>query len=65
VSLTKYREKRDFKATPEPKGASHPESSAKDLSFVVQKHQARLPQSEFARCSNGYEEPFPSCPLLQ
>lgn len=40
MSLTKYRDKRDFKATPEPQGASHPEPSAKDLSFVVQKHQA-------------------------
>lgn len=40
MSLTKYRDKRDFKATPEPEGASHPEPSAKELSFVVQKHQA-------------------------
>jgi bifunctional non-homologous end joining protein LigD len=40
LSLTRYRDKRDFKATPEPEGASHPEPSAKELSFVVQKHQA-------------------------
>lgn len=40
MSLTKYRDKRNFKATPEPEGASHPKPSAKELSFVVQKHQA-------------------------
>lgn len=40
MSLTKYRDKRNFKTTPEPEGASHPKPSAKELSFVVQKHQA-------------------------
>jgi bifunctional non-homologous end joining protein LigD len=40
MSLTKYQDKRDFKRTPEPKGAAHPKNSAKELSFVVQKHQA-------------------------
>ena len=53
MSLTKYREKRDFKATPEPKGASHPESSAKDLSFVVQKHQASHLHYDFRLEWNG------------
>jgi bifunctional non-homologous end joining protein LigD len=40
MSLTKYRAKRDFEATPEPDGKSTKASSAKALSFVVQKHQA-------------------------
>lgn len=40
MALTKYHAKRDFKVTPEPKGAAHPKGTAKDLSFVVQKHQA-------------------------
>jgi len=38
--LTKYREKRDFEVTPEPKGAAASKRPGKELSFVVQKHQA-------------------------
>jgi bifunctional non-homologous end joining protein LigD len=53
LSLTKYRDKRDFKATPEPKGASQPEPSAKDLSFVVQKHQASHLHYDFRLEWNG------------
>lgn len=53
MSLTKYRDKRDFKATPEPKGASQPEPSAKDLSFVVQKHQASHLHYDFRLEWNG------------
>jgi bifunctional non-homologous end joining protein LigD len=40
VPLTKYHEKRDFKITPEPKGAARPKRAGKELSFVVQKHMA-------------------------
>lgn len=40
MALTKYREKRDFKVTPEPNGASQGKHTGKELSFVVQKHQA-------------------------
>jgi bifunctional non-homologous end joining protein LigD len=40
VALTKYREKRDFEVTPEPEGASSKRRPEKELSFVVQKHQA-------------------------
>ena len=38
--MTKYREKRDFEVTPEPKGAAASKRPGKELSFVVQKHQA-------------------------
>src|SRR3984957_18081925 len=37
--LSKYRKKRNFKSTPEPPGASR-SLSAKQLAFVVQKHDA-------------------------
>jgi bifunctional non-homologous end joining protein LigD len=40
VPLTKYQKKRDFEITPEPKGGDSPKRSDKELSFVVQKHQA-------------------------
>ncbi len=53
VSLTKYREKRDFTASPEPKGSSRSKSSAKDLSFVVQKHQASHLHYDFRLEWNG------------
>ena len=53
LSLTKYRDKRDFKATPEPKGASHPKPSTKELSFVVQKHQASHLHYDFRLEWNG------------
>ena len=38
MSLAKYREKRDFKRTPEPQGRSKPGKGS--LSYVVQKHRA-------------------------
>src|SRR6478609_11598128 len=38
MSLQLYNKKRNFKATPEPKGKS--KSSASKLSFVVQRHKA-------------------------
>ncbi|HXE62293.1 MAG TPA: DNA polymerase ligase N-terminal domain-containing protein [Bryobacteraceae bacterium] len=39
MPLAKYHEKRDFKITSEPRGRAR-KSAAKELSFVVQKHQA-------------------------
>ncbi len=39
MALERYREKRDFKATPEPRGRVAPKKR-QDLSFVVQKHAA-------------------------
>jgi bifunctional non-homologous end joining protein LigD len=53
MALTKYKEKRDFKRTPEPKGASHSKQSKKDLSFVVQKHQASHLHYDFRLEWNG------------
>ena len=38
MSLSEYRRKRDFKATPEPKAAA---AKTKGNSFVIQKHAAR------------------------
>jgi bifunctional non-homologous end joining protein LigD len=40
MALAKYRAKRDFKVTAEPKGSRSPRGSTQELSFVVQKHQA-------------------------
>ena len=40
MALAKYRAKRDFKLTPEPKGSATPRDSNHELSFVIQKHQA-------------------------
>lgn len=40
MPLSKYRTKRDFEATPEPKGANRKSASKESLIFVVQKHQA-------------------------
>ncbi len=53
MSLTKYRAKRDFEATPEPDGKSTKASSAKALSFVVQKHQASRLHYDFRLEWNG------------
>lgn len=40
-SLQKYRSKRDFKVTSEPKGAARPNGGAnRELMYVIQKHQA-------------------------
>jgi bifunctional non-homologous end joining protein LigD len=51
VSLEKYRSKRDFKVTPEPKGARPARN--KKLSFVVQKHQASRLHYDFRLEWNG------------
>jgi len=52
VGLTKYQEKRDFRISPEPKGA-RPKRSVKELSFVVQKHQASHLHYDFRLEWNG------------
>jgi bifunctional non-homologous end joining protein LigD len=39
MALERYREKRDFKATPEPRGRVAPKKR-RDLAFVIQKHAA-------------------------
>jgi bifunctional non-homologous end joining protein LigD len=48
-SLERYRQKRDFEATKEPRGAAAPtpESAGGALSFVVQKHAARRLHYDF------------------
>ena len=40
MSLKKYREKRNFKISPEPPGSLKKEKARSDLIFVVQKHRA-------------------------
>ncbi len=54
MSLTKYREKRNFKATPEPSGKSQPPAAAKQhLLYVVQKHRATQLHYDFRLEWNG------------
>lgn len=50
MSLSEYRRKRDFKATPEPKAAA---SKSKGNSFVIQKHAARRLHYDFRLEMNG------------
>ena len=45
MGLQTYRQKRNFRATPEPRGKSA--RAAKDLAFVVQKHAARRLHYDF------------------
>jgi bifunctional non-homologous end joining protein LigD len=52
VSIKRYNEKRNFKATPEPAGKSE-KSSAKALLFVIQKHQASHLHYDFRLELNG------------
>src|SRR6201996_5459326 len=54
MSLDRYREKRDFKVTPEPKGATRKKPASRPaLSFVVQKHQASHLHYDFRLEWNG------------
>src|SRR5258707_10184892 len=51
VTLEKYRSKRDFKVTPEPKGARP--ARRKKFCFVIQKHQASRLHYDFRLEWNG------------
>lgn len=52
MRLQRYREKRDFRLTPEPRGRVG-RSKAKALSFVIQKHSARNLHYDFRLELNG------------
>jgi bifunctional non-homologous end joining protein LigD len=47
MTLTAYRNKRDFTKTPEPAGAPAPKEKPGPLAFVVQKHRARRLHYDF------------------
>lgn len=54
MSLEKYKEKRNFRVTPEPAGKEHPASKPKRrLSFVIQKHRATQLHYDFRLEWNG------------
>ena len=53
MPLAKYRPKRDFKVTPEPKGATAKRKPARQLAFVVQKHQTSHLHYDFRLEWNG------------
>jgi bifunctional non-homologous end joining protein LigD len=53
MPLAKYHAKRNFAITPEPKGASRKTKPARELSFVVQKHQASHLHYDFRLEWNG------------
>ena len=52
MALERYREKRDFKKTPEPRGSVAPRPH-RDLSFVIQKHAASHLHYDFRLELNG------------
>jgi bifunctional non-homologous end joining protein LigD len=52
LSLTSYNRKRDFKRTPEPRSVTRPEKK-RNLSFVVQKHDATRLHYDFRLEMNG------------
>ena len=52
MALQRYREKRDFKITPEPRGRIAPRPH-RDLSFVIQKHAASHLHYDFRLELNG------------
>jgi bifunctional non-homologous end joining protein LigD len=53
MPLVKYRTKRDFKVSPEPKGIAQSKGSSEALIFVVQKHQASHLHYDFRLEWNG------------
>src|SRR6201998_2827107 len=52
-NLTKYRSKRDFKVTAEPKCAEQTNAASKSLSYVIQKHLASHLHYDFRLEWNG------------
>src|SRR5213593_2226759 len=52
MGLERYREKRDFRATPEPRGRVAPRKS-QELSYVIQKHAASHLHYDFRLELNG------------
>jgi len=54
MSLEKYKEKRNFKVSPEPSGKSHTTAgSQRDLLYVIQKHRATQLHYDFRLEFNG------------
>jgi bifunctional non-homologous end joining protein LigD len=53
MALAKYRAKRNFKVTPEPRGSANARSPDREFSFVVQKHQASRLHYDFRLEWNG------------
>ena len=53
MALAKYRAKRDFEITPEPKGSAAKNGPGHKLAFVVQKHQATNLHYDFRLEWNG------------
>src|SRR6478609_503859 len=53
MPLVKYRAKRDFNVTPEPKGTRVSQAPAHDLAFVIHKHQASHLHYDFRLEWNG------------
>ncbi len=47
MALEKYRQKRDFGVTPEPRGGRVAKARGRPLSFVIQKHAASHLHSDF------------------
>jgi bifunctional non-homologous end joining protein LigD len=53
MSLKTYKQKRDFKVTPEPAGAEHKKLPASRLQYVIQKHRATNLHYDFRLEHNG------------
>src|SRR5262252_9351835 len=53
MSLATYRTKRDFKVSPEPKGAEVPKKKKGKLLYVIQKHRATALHYDFRLEWNG------------
>ncbi len=53
MTLKAYRKKRDFRVTPEPGGRARRAKPARELRFVIQKHQARNLHYDFRLEWNG------------
>lgn len=53
MTLKEYRKKRDFRVTPEPGGRARGTKPARELLFVIQKHQSRNLHYDFRLEWNG------------